>query len=63
MYLLFAIFAVIAGICLFIFANRMTKNRPAATGVKIVGIALILIGISMSYLLFSGKVVLPLLKG
>jgi hypothetical protein len=41
----------------------MTKNRPAVTGVKIVGIALILIGISMSYLLFSGKVVLPLSKG
>lgn len=63
MYLLFAIFAIIAGICLFIFAKRMTKNRLAVTGVKIVGIALILIGISMSYLLFSGKVVLPLSKG
>ena len=63
MYFLFAIFAIIAGICLFIFANRITKNRPAVTGVKIVGIALILIGISMSYLLFFGKVVLPLSKG
>ena len=32
MYLLFAIFAVIAGICLFIFAKRMTKNRLAVKG-------------------------------
>ncbi|MCI8570897.1 MAG: hypothetical protein HFI43_05770 [Lachnospiraceae bacterium] len=63
MYFLFAIFTIIAGICLFVFANRITKNRPAVTGVKIVGIALIVIGISISYLLFSGKVVLPLSKG
>lgn len=40
----------------------MTKNHPAVIAIKTVGIALIVIGICMSYLLFSGKVVLPLLS-
>ena len=62
MYLLLAIFSAIIGMCLFIFANRLTKNSIAVTGIKIVGIILIVIGIIMSYLLLSGKVVLPLSK-
>ena len=62
MYFLVAIFAVIVGICLFAFSNRTTKNSTTVIGVKIVGIALVVVGISMSYLLLSGKVVLPLLK-
>ena len=63
MYPLLAILAAVVGICLFAFANRMTKNCTVNIGVKILGIALVVVGISMSYLLISGKVVLPLSKG
>ena len=62
MYILLAIFAVIVGICLFAFANRITKNSTVGIGVKIIGIVLIVFGIIMAYLLLSGKVVLPLSK-
>ncbi len=62
MYLLLAIFVIIAGITLFIFAQRKAKNRPVAISIKIVSIALIAMGISMLYLLLSENVVLPLSK-
>lgn len=62
MYLLLAIFLIIAGICLFVFANKMTENSKVIIVVKIVSIALVVIGTVMSYLLLSGKVVLPLSK-
>lgn len=62
MYILLAIFAVIVGICLFTFANRITKNSTVNVGVKIIAIVLIVFGIIMAYLLLSGKVVLPLSK-
>ena len=60
MYLLLGILNVIVGICLVVFANPMTKKSIVVTGIKIVGIALIAVGLSMTYLLFTGKVVLPL---
>ena len=62
MYILLAIFAIIVGICLFAFANRITTNSTMGIGIKIVGIILIVFGIIMAYLLLSGKVVLPLSK-
>ena len=62
MYILLAIFAVIIGICLFVFSNQITKNRTMCVGVKMIGIVLIVLGIIMAYLLLSGKVVLPLSK-
>lgn len=62
MYILLAVFAVIIGICLFVFAKRITKNSTVGVGVKIIGIVLIVLGIIMAYLLLSGKVVLPLSK-
>ena len=63
MYFLVAIFAVIVGICLFDFSIRTTNNSSIVIIVKIFGIALVVVGFFMSYLLLSGKVVLPLLKG
>ena len=51
---------IMAGICLFVSANWLTKNGAAVISMKIVGIVLVTAGLSMSYLLFSGKVVLPL---
>lgn len=66
MYFFMAMFITVVGICFFLAANRMAKNRAAVRDIKIikiVGIALTVIGISMLYLLFSGKVVLPLSKG
>ncbi len=60
MYLLLAILIIVVGICLFASANRLTKNGTAVIGVKIAGIVLVAAGLSMSYLLFSGQVVLPL---
>ncbi len=66
MYFLMAMFITVVGICFFLSVNRMAKNRAAVRGikiVKIVGVVLTVIGISMLYLLFSGKVVLPLSKG
>ena len=62
MYILLAIFAVIVGICLLAFANRITKNSTVGIGVKIIGSVLIVFGVIMAYLLLSGKVVLPLSK-
>ena len=62
MYILLAIFAIIVGICLFAFANRITTNSTMGISIKIVGIILIVFGIIMAYLLLSGKVVLPLSK-
>ena len=62
MYLFLAVFMIIAGICFFSFANLITKNSTTVIAIKIIGISLIIIGISMSYLLFSGKIVLPLSK-
>lgn len=62
MYSLLAVFAIIVGICFFVFAKRMIKNSKAVIGINIVGTALIVIGIAMLYLLLSGKVVLPLSK-
>ncbi len=66
MYFLMAMFITVVGICFFLSANRMAKDRVAVRGikmVKIVGVVLTVIGISMLYLLFSRKVVLPLSKG
>ena len=63
MYFLLAAFSVIIGICLFVFSKRMTKSNTVAICVKIVGIILVLVGVFMLYLVFSGKVVLPLSKG
>ena len=63
MYSLLAVFAVIIGICLLAFANRMTKNNAVIICGKTVGIALVVVGFFMLYLVFSGKVVLPLSKG
>ena len=66
MYFLMAMFITVVGICFFLSVNRMAKNRAAVRGikiVKIVGVVLTVIGISMLYLLFSRKVVLPLSKG
>lgn len=66
MYFLMAMFITVVGICFFLSVNRMAKNRAAVRGIKIVklvGVVLTVIGISMLYLLFSGKVVLPLSKG
>lgn len=60
MYPSLAVFAVLAGVCLFAFARRMAKNRTAAVSIQIMGIALIVIGGAMLYGVFSGKVVLPL---
>lgn len=60
MYLLSAIILIIAGICLFVSSNRMTGNSNMIIVVRIVSIALVVIGIVMSCLLLSGKVVLPL---
>ncbi len=60
MYLLLAILIIVVGICLCASANRLTKNGTAVIGVKIAGIVLVAAGLSMSYLLFSGQVVLPL---
>ena len=62
MYFLLAAFSVIVGICLFVFSKRMTKNNAVAICVKIVGIILVIVGVFMLYLVFSGKVVLPLSK-
>ncbi len=60
MYLFLAMILIMAGICLFVSANWLTKNGAAVISMKIVGIVLVTAGLSMSYLLFSGKVVLPL---
>lgn len=60
MFLLLAVILIMAGICLFVSANRMTRNSNMIIVVKIVSIALVVIGIVMSCLLLSGKVVLPL---
>lgn len=63
MYPLLALFIVIVGICLFAFANRMTKRSAVVIGIKVVGIVLIIVGLSLLYLLLSGKVILPLSNG
>lgn len=62
MYILLAVLAVIVGICLFAFSNRITKNSTVGIGIKIIGIILIAFGIIMAWLLLSGKIVLPLSK-
>ena len=62
MYILLAVLAVIVGICLFAFSNRIAKNRTVGIGIKIIGIILIVFGIIMAWLLLSGEIVLPLSK-
>ena len=63
MYSFLAILAIIFGICFLAFINRVTKNNVVVICVKIVGIVLVVVGLFMLYLVFSGKVVLPLSKG
>ena len=63
MYPLLAILVAVVGVCLFAFANRMAKNSAATIGSRMVGIVLIVVGLSLLYLLLSGKVVLPLSNG
>ena len=60
MYILLAVLAVIVGICLFAFSNRIAKNSTVGIGIKIIGIILIVFGIIMAWLLLSGEIVLPL---
>lgn len=63
MYFILAAFSLIIGICFFAFINRVAKNKAVILCVKIVGIILAVTGLFMLYLVFSGKVVLPLSKG
>ena len=63
MYFILAVLAMIIGICFFAFVNRVTKNKAVIICVKIVGIILAVTGQFMLYIVFSGKVVLPLSKG
>ena len=58
MYILLAVLAVIVGICLFAFSNRIAKNSTVGIGIKIIGIILIVFGIIMAWLLLSGEIVL-----
>lgn len=63
MYFILAVLAMIIGICLFTCAKRVTQKKAVIICCKIVGIALIAVGLFMLYLVFSGKVVLPLSNG
>lgn len=60
MYFLVAVFAIIIGICIFAFVSRVTKSKAVIACAKIVSIVLAVAGLIMLYLVFSGKVVLPL---